>query len=82
MSIRLRVVDGCLVAICGARSIAKEGDVYLDDRCPHALTIKFASDFASERGETYPPGECELLLMDQEESNNPGRDWWDSNFGT
>jgi len=82
MSIRLRVVDGYLIAICAARSVPKEGDVYLDDTAHHALTIKFGLDHSSERGaEPWSANEPEVKLMEREESNNPAREWWDRTFG-
>lgn len=81
MAIRLRVIDGTLIAICAARSVAKPGDVYLDDGAHHALADKFAEDFASEGYNTkslYPEAARKRA---QEESNNAGRTWWDSVYG-
>jgi hypothetical protein len=80
VSIRIREVDGVTVAICAARSIPKPGDIYLDDAAHHALTIKFGVDFDSMGlwpviGKAY---QVEQHLMEQEESNNPNREWWDS----
>jgi len=45
MSIRLRVIDGKMGALCAAESSPEEGDIYLDDNAHHALTEKFESDF-------------------------------------
>ena len=80
MAIRIRVVDGVMVALCAARSVPKEGDVYLDDAMHYALSTKFALDFNSNRlwegGELpYEPREAELI--EQEESNNENRSEWD-----
>ncbi len=47
MSIRLRKVNGYMVALCGAKSTPKKGDIYLDDHAHHALTTKFGLDFYS-----------------------------------
>jgi hypothetical protein len=47
MSIRIRKVDGKVVALCAAKSEPKSGDLYLDDNVHHALTIKFEKDFGS-----------------------------------
>lgn len=85
MAIRIRNIDGKTIAICAARSIAKEGDLYLDDDIHHALAIKFFDDYSSSgfikqkfiHSEKYE----EELLMEQEESNNENRIWWDSFFG-
>ncbi len=80
MSIRLRRVNGLLVALCAARSVEKPGDVYLDDAVHHALTEKFSADFASEGYGTPFDGPLDEL-REQEESNNPNRVEWDKTFG-
>lgn len=48
MSIRIREVNGELVALCAAKSEPKPDDVYLGDREHHALYEKFYKDFESE----------------------------------
>lgn len=48
MSIRIRKIEGKLVALCAAKSEPKEGDIYLDDNAHHALYKKFYKDFESE----------------------------------
>lgn len=48
MAIRIRKIDGIIVALCAAKTIAKEGDVYLDDNIHHALTTKFGIDWVKE----------------------------------
>ena len=48
MSIRVRRIDGKLVALCGAQSTAEEGDIYLDDEVDHAVRKKLYTDFESE----------------------------------
>ena len=45
MAIRLRIVNEEMVALCAAKSSAKEGDVYLDDSMHYALTCKFAREW-------------------------------------
>lgn len=80
MAIRLRNVNGVLVAVCAARSIEKPGDVYLDDAQHHALAEKFAADFQSEGYNTAPCYPNETLLREQEESNNEARRWWDTTY--
>lgn len=75
---RLRVVGGRTVALCAARSVMKEGDVYLDDGAHAALADKFAADFASEGFYFGPlPDKAVLDAVEQEESNNRNRDDWD-----
>ncbi len=82
MAIRIRVIDGVKVALCAARSMAKEGDVYLDDGEHHALYVKFDLDFASEgKSEAIYRNSEESRIMEQEESNNPNREWWDGFYG-
>ena len=44
MAIRLRKVRGYIVALCAAASVAKPGDVYIDDAQHEALANKFARD--------------------------------------
>ena len=46
MAIRLREVEGVMVALCAVESDPKEGDIYLDDNCHHALACKFAREYA------------------------------------
>ncbi len=86
MSIRLRRVPGIgLVALCAARSVPKEGDVYLDDEQHQALNVKFHEDHRSE-GRCTPEWDRVIYpdmvaAMEAEESNNPNRDWWDRTYG-
>lgn len=82
MSIRIREVDGVTIALCAARSMPKEGDIYLDDAAHHALSIKFDLDFSSMNfmQATYKKS-VEARLMEQEESNNTNREWWDRTYG-
>lgn len=90
MSIRLRRVNGILIALCAARSVEKPGDVYLDDNAHHALAEKFARDWSTENAEAVRLGrggvprlidEEAAALAEQEESNNPNRTWWDRTYG-
>lgn len=80
MAIRVRRVNGVWVACCAARTVEKEGDVYLDDDVHHALASKFTEDFTSEGG-LMPVDHEESIARLQEESNNPARDWWDQTYG-
>jgi len=81
MSIRLRRVNGRLVALCAARSVEKSGDVYLDDEEHHALSNKFARDFDSEGRLAGIQTHEDVEIVEAEESNNPNREWWDSVYG-
>lgn len=81
MSIRIRTVDGVMVALCAARSVEKPGDVYLDDAQHHALAEKFREDFTSEGALGCEPCYAdESETRAREEANNPNRVWWDSVF--
>lgn len=85
MSIRVRVVDGCTIAVCAARSVPKPGDLYLDDAVHRALSIKFDLDFASMNFLARPPVYAEseeARLMEREESNNANRTAWEYVYGT
>lgn len=81
MAIRLRVVDGVLIAICAARSVEKPGDVYLDDGQHHALGNKFSRDNHEMWGFDFPYQDEDIELVEREESNNANRDDWDQYFG-
>lgn len=76
MSIRVRLVEGKLIACCAARSVPKDGDLYLDDGVHHALAAKFAADW--ELPWRYEDADA---LREREESSNPNRDDWDATFG-
>lgn len=56
MAIRIRRVNGTLVALCAVESDPQDGDIYLDDGIHYALAAKFAQDW---QGQTidwgYPP---------------------------
>lgn len=80
MSIRIRALNGKLIAICAARSVSKEGDIYLDDAAHHALAEKFMEDFQSEGYDIQCFDLDAALLRQQEESNNPAREWWDRTY--
>ena len=45
MAIRVRRVNGKLIALCAAKTKPRKDDMYLDDNVHHALTAKFESDF-------------------------------------
>lgn len=44
MSIRIREIEGEMVALCAAFSKPKEGDLYIDDAQHYALFCKFSRD--------------------------------------
>jgi hypothetical protein len=81
MAIRIRKIGDRTIAICAARSIPKEGDIYIDDAMHHALTNKFARDFAEEGFMLNLFDEDELPFVESEESNNKNREWWDKQYG-
>jgi hypothetical protein len=82
MSIRIRKVDGVLVACCAARTVPQHGDIYLDDAVHHALAAKFMEDFASEGYNTKVLDAREAALRAKAESNNPAREWWNTVYDT
>lgn len=77
MAIRLRIVNGKLIAICAACTVEKEGDFYLDDGQHYALMQKFDRDLC----EGLCNDEEILALVEAEESNNPARARWDKTYG-
>lgn len=44
MGIRIRTVDGHVIALCEVESDEKPGDIYLDDGVHYALYTKFMED--------------------------------------
>lgn len=48
MAIRIRKVNGIIVALCAAKTKAEDGDIYLNDLIHHALTTKFGLDWHEE----------------------------------
>lgn len=48
MAIRIREINGHIVALCAAKTKEKEGDIYLNDAIHHALSTKFGVDWVSE----------------------------------
>jgi len=48
MAIRIREIEGETIALCAAKTEAKEGDIYLNDCAHHALMVKFTVDLESE----------------------------------
>lgn len=78
MAIRLRIAEnGWLVACCAAQTVAKEGDIYLDDAAHYALMIKFTHDLADAYNYTPDPDEYIYPAMRAEENNNPAREQYD-----
>lgn len=82
MAIRLRQVNGIWIALCAARSMPDEGDVYLDDNQHAALVDKFGREYGQTFECDLPHDASVIPLVDQEESNNPNRTWWDSVYGS
>ncbi len=48
MAIRIRKIEGHIVALCAAKTKAKAKDIYLGDGAHHALSTKFGVDWVSE----------------------------------
>lgn len=75
MAIRIRNVNGCVIALCAAETDEKPGDIYLDDDIHHALTTKFGLDFESEGLLKNPPIDQVLLdLMSKEKIRDAKED--------
>lgn len=72
MSIRIRRINGVLVALCAAKTKDLEGDIYLRDESHHALMVKFTVDLESEGWmvENPPVDEVVKDLMLKEELEN------------
>ncbi|MCK5601028.1 hypothetical protein KAR91_04105 [Candidatus Pacearchaeota archaeon] len=48
MAIRIRNINGTVIALCARKSDPKSGDIYLDDNVHHALSTKFGIDWVEE----------------------------------
>ena len=48
MAMRLRYINGVLIALCAAETKAEPNDVYIDDVQDHAIRIKVEHDFIQE----------------------------------
>ncbi len=48
MAIRIRKVNGKLVALCAAEFKYRKGDLYLNDTVDHTLRMKFIKDYEYE----------------------------------
>lgn len=82
MAIRIRTVNNTMVALCAARSVAKDGDIYIDDNAHYALMIKFRRDLVQTDGLPLPyPDAEDHAIIDAEESSNVNRSWWDAVWG-
>jgi hypothetical protein len=51
MAIRIRNINGYIIALCAVESDPKEGDIYLDDNIHHALSTKFSQDWDLNYGD-------------------------------
>lgn len=82
MAIRLRYITGeGWLALCAARSVEKEGDVYLDDNQHNALANKFARDHNDMFDTDIPGVYDDAAAVEREESNNMNRTLWDEWYG-
>lgn len=81
MAIRIREVNGILVALCAARSMPLPGDIYLDDGVHYALTNKFARDFNEMYDLGLPHDQVAAEIVESEESNNSNREEWEIVYG-
>jgi len=72
MAMRLRRIDGHLIALCAAKTQPQIGDFYLDDEQDHAVRVKLERDFNSEGLMRIAPYEgseewCLIESIEQEE---------------
>ncbi len=45
MAMRLRTVNGVMVALCAAKTKDEEGDIYIDDGFHYAISQKYWRDY-------------------------------------
>jgi hypothetical protein len=74
MAIRIRSVEGVMVALCAAETDPDPADLYLDDGQHYALAAKFAQDWQDRMVDwTYPKEWAAMAtqkLRDAEEELN------------
>ncbi len=83
MAMRLRVIDGTLVALCAAKTQPEPGDLYLDDAQDHVIRVKIQADWDSE-GLLNPTGRLILphpdarirMLMEKAEGEALDPEGW------
>lgn len=63
MAIRIRKIDGHVVALCAAKTSPELEDIYLDDNVHHALNTKFADDYEHEGLLLDPPMDNILISI-------------------
>ena len=61
MAIRLRDVNGKLIALCAYETDAAEGDIYIDDNGHYALAAKFRKDWEGQKNDVEYPEEWALM---------------------
>lgn len=73
MAMRLREIEGRWVAVCAARTVAKAGDIYIDDNQDHAIRAKLLHDYRTE-GLDMPVLDSELnrLMRNEEACSSKG----------
>jgi len=69
MAIRIRWIDGYVVALCAARTKKQKDDVYLDDAVHEALATKFAIDWDELLKSAKLADSRRAKLMKKEEGN-------------
>lgn len=67
MAIRIRKIDGHIVALCAAKTKEQKGDIYLDDGVHEALATKFAVDWNEAWADPI-----KAKLMKEEEERGEG----------
>lgn len=63
MAIRIRTVEGCVVALCAAETDEQPGDIYLDDAAHHALSTKFGLDWQAMGFIDDPPIDLRVVAL-------------------
>jgi hypothetical protein len=78
MAIRIRCVDGVVVALCAAESDPMLGDHYIDDASHYALGAKFAQDWRGSLGLDLPeyPEEWAVMASQKKRDARKELDRW------
>lgn len=76
MAIRLRRVNGTMVALCAVESDAESGDIYLDDAAYYALAAKFAQDWQGRIIDWSYPVEWPLMESQKKRDSKEELNKW------
>lgn len=80
MAIRLRQVNGLMIALCAVETDPMPGDLYLDDAHHYALAAKFSRDWSGQiAGWPYPEEWAAMDTQKIRDAEDELKKWLSSN---